>query len=65
MIQHDRVMGYPLDNMVHFGEILMDLDKRKPGKRRVAWKPDVAKAYRILPMHPLRQIKQVNTIDGD
>ena len=33
MIQHDQVTGYPLDNLVHFGEMLMDLEKREPGKR--------------------------------
>jgi hypothetical protein len=30
----------------------------------VAWKSDIAEAYRIIPMHPRWQIKQVNTIDG-
>jgi len=43
----------------------MDLDRKEPGKKRVAWKLDVAEAYRILPMYPLWQIKQVNTIDGE
>lgn len=65
MIRHDKVTGYPLDNMVHFGEMLMDLERREPGKRRVAWKSDVAEAYRILPMHPRWQIKQVNKIDDE
>jgi len=65
MVQHDRVMGYPLDNMVHFGEVLMNLEKKEPGKPRVAWKSDIVEAYRILPMHPLWQIKQINTIDGE
>jgi len=64
LIQHDKVTGFPLDNMVHFGEMLMDLDKKGPNKRRVAWKSDVVEAYRILPMHPLWQIKQINTING-
>jgi hypothetical protein len=52
MIQHDKVMGYPLDNMVNFGEMLMDLDRKEPGERKVAWKSDIAEAYQILPMHP-------------
>ena len=56
MIQHDKVTGYPLDNMVHFGEMLMDLAKRQPREERVVWKSDVAEAYRILPMHPRWQI---------
>jgi hypothetical protein len=72
MIQHDKVTGYPLDNMVHFGEMLMDLERDEPGKRRVAWKSDIvawqsdiAKAYQIISMHPCWQIKQVNNIDGE
>ena len=65
MIDHDKVTGYPLDNLTHFGEILIDLERRAPGRRRVAWKSDVAEAYRIIPMHPYWQIKQVNTIDGE
>jgi hypothetical protein len=64
MIQHDKVTGYPLDNMIHFGEMLMDLEKGEPGVEKVAWKSDIANAYRILPMHPRWQIKQVNRIDG-
>ena len=65
MINHDKVTGYPLDNLTHFGEMLMDLENEAPGKERVAWKSDVAEAYRIIPMHPCWQIKQVNTIDGE
>ena len=65
MIQHEKVTGYPLDNMVHFGEMLMDLAKRAPGDERVVWKSDIAEAYRILPMHPLWQIKQINRIDDE
>ena len=43
----------------------MDLAKREPGEERVVWKSDVAKAYRILPMQPRWQIKQVNRIDDE
>ena len=64
MVQHECVTGYPLDNLVHFGEMLLDLQRKQPGQVRVAWKSDIAEAYRILPMHPLWQIKQINTIDG-
>lgn len=65
MINHDKVTGFPLDNMVHFGEMLIDLDRREPGKEKVVWKSDVAEAYRILPMHRRWQIKQVNRVDDD
>ena len=64
MIRHDMVTGYPLDNMVHFGEMLMDLERREPGEERVVWKSDIAEAYRILPMHPHWQIKQINRVDN-
>jgi hypothetical protein len=65
MVDHNCVTGYPLDNMTLFGEMLLDLEKREPGRERLAWKSDIAEAYRILPMHPLWQIKQINTIDGN
>jgi hypothetical protein len=63
MINHDRVTGFPLDNMVLFGEMLMNLERREPGKEKVVSKSDVSEAYRILPMHPRWQIKQATRID--
>ena len=63
MIKHEKVTGFPLDNMVLFGEMLMDLERREPGKEKIVWKSDVSEAYRILPMHPRWQIKQVTRID--
>ena len=65
MIDHEKVTGFPLDNMIHFGEMLMDLERREPGVEKVIWKSDVAEAYRILPMHRRWQIKQVNRVDDD
>jgi hypothetical protein len=65
MIQHEKVTGYPLEIMVHFGEMLMDLERKELGKEKVIWKSDIAEAYRILPMHPHWQIKQVNRIDDE
>ena len=65
MIKHEKVVGFPLDNMVHFGEMLMDLERKEPGVEKVVWKSDVAEAYRILPMHPRWQAKQVNQIDDE
>ena len=63
MVKHEKVTGFPLDNMVHFGEMLMDLDRREPGQEKVVWKSDVAEAYRIIPMHPRWQAKQVTRVD--
>jgi len=62
MVKHESVTGYPLDNLVHFGEMLLDLQRKKPDQVRVAWKSDIAEAYRILPMHPLWQIKQITSV---
>jgi hypothetical protein len=65
MIDHDKVTGYPLDNLVNFGEMLMDLNRKEPAERKVVWKSDVAEAYRILPMHPHWQVKQITRVDDE
>jgi hypothetical protein len=65
MIKHDKVTGFPLDNLANFGEMVMDLEREAPGERKVAWKSDVAEAYRILPMHPHWQVKQVTRVDDE
>ena len=64
MIEHEKVTGYPLDNMIQFGEMLLDLKKRNPNSKQVVWKSDIAEAYQILPMHLLWQIEQINAING-
>jgi hypothetical protein len=64
MIEHDKITGYPLDNLSHLGQMLLDQEKREPNTKRIVWKSDIAEAYRLIPMHPCWQIKQVNTIDG-
>ena len=63
MITHKKVMGFPLDNITHFSEMLMDLERQEPQVEKVIWKSDIAEAYWILPMHPCWQIKQVNRVD--
>lgn len=30
----------------------------------IMWKSDIAEAYRLMPLHPYWQIKQINTVDG-
>ncbi|KAF9039398.1 hypothetical protein BJ165DRAFT_1531485 [Panaeolus papilionaceus] len=54
----------PLDNMKVFGAHMIAMQRRHPGKKLKAWKYDVAEAYRLIPMHPLWQIKQVERIEG-
>jgi hypothetical protein len=65
MIKRDDIKGFPLDNMSHLGEGILKLHHTKPNQTWVLFKSDVAKAYWMLPMHPLWQIKQVVTIDGE
>jgi len=65
MIKREDIRGFPLDNMTHLGEGLIRRHHAKPGQSLVVYKSDVADAYRLLPMHPLWQIKQIVTIDGE
>jgi hypothetical protein len=65
MIDHDLVTGYPLDNMTHTGEMLLAHHRSMLTKRRLTmWKSGIAEAYRLIPLHPHWQLKQVNTVDG-
>jgi len=65
MIKREDIRGFPLDNMTHLGEGLIRRQQAKPSQSWVIYKSDVAEAYRLLPMHPLWQIKQIVTIDGE
>jgi hypothetical protein len=66
MIDHERVTGYPLDNMRHLGEMLLHFVQRSiDHKTIVMWKSDVSEAYRRMPVHPYWQIKQANAVDGN
>ena len=64
MIKREDICGYPLDNMTHLGEMLLKNKEMFPDEELVLFKSDISDAYRNLPMHPLWQIKQVNTIQG-
>lgn len=56
--------AFPMDNMTCLGYQLLQAHRdRTPGQQLVLWKSNIAEAYRLLPMHPYWQIKQVNTID--
>jgi hypothetical protein len=59
MVEHECVTGYPLDNLSHFGELLLRKRKENLGVSFVAWKSDVSEAYHICPMHELWQLKQI------
>ncbi|PPR03806.1 hypothetical protein CVT26_000980, partial [Gymnopilus dilepis] len=64
MIDHSKVTGYPLDNMKLIGEMLLKIREEDRDRELVMWKSDIAEAYRLMPVHPLWQIKQINFVDG-
>lgn len=65
-LTHAHEKSFPLDNMVQLGEIMLRAHKKlPPGKHLVLFKSDVSEAYRLLPMHPYWQIKQINTVNGE
>jgi len=53
-----------LDNIYDLGAELIAVRKKYPGRKLCLFKSDVKSAYRQLPMHPLWQIKQVVSVDG-
>lgn len=57
--------SFPLDTIDDLVRILLAA-RRDHGKNRqlVLWKSDVKSAYRLMPMHPLWQIRQIVTVDG-
>ena len=64
MIKREDIAGFPLDNMTHLGEMLLKKREEFPNEELILFKSDISDAYRNLPMHPLWQVKQVNTIGG-
>jgi hypothetical protein len=64
MIPRENIIGYPLDNLQHLGEFLLTMHHRTPDAPHMIFKSDVAEAYRLLPVHPYWQIKQINRVEG-
>ncbi|KIY44616.1 hypothetical protein FISHEDRAFT_21665, partial [Fistulina hepatica ATCC 64428] len=54
-----------LDGLQQLGEALIRAHEEHPDRPLVVWKSDVSHAYRILPMHPLWQIKQTVVLDAE
>jgi hypothetical protein len=63
MIKREDIAGFPLDNMTHLGEMLLRKRAEFPDEELTLFKSDISDAYRNLPMHPLWQVKQINTIE--
>ena len=65
MVNHQSIVGYPLDNLAHLGTLLLRKSRERPGVKLVVWKSDITEAYRICPMHKLWQLKQAIRIEGE
>jgi len=65
MISRGDIKDFPLDNMRHLGARLLAHHRTNPNQHLVIFKLDIAEAYQLLPMHPLWQIKQIITINGE
>jgi hypothetical protein len=61
MVDRVQTKGARLDTMQQFIPALLHYRREHPYEQLVLWKSDVSEAYRLLPMHPLWQIKQVTT----
>ena len=63
-VEHEFITGYPLDNLSHFGELLLRKIKERPEAKFVAWESDISEAYQVCLMHELWQLKQFVRIQG-
>jgi len=64
MIHREDIVGYLLDNLQHLGKFLLSMHHRTPDSLCILYKSDVSEAYRLLPVHPFWQVKQINCISG-
>jgi hypothetical protein len=61
MTDKQETKGARLDTLHNFMAALLQFRKEHPGVRLVAWKSDIKGAFRLLPLHPLWQVKQIIT----
>ena len=61
MIDREKI-GMRPDNVQNLGKNLLYLRREFGNVPIWLWKSDVKNAYRLLPLHPLWQLKQVVTI---
>ncbi|KZW01960.1 DNA/RNA polymerase [Exidia glandulosa HHB12029] len=64
MIPRNQCGYTKLDDIQTLGEALLAYRELHPNDELVMFKSDVQDAYRLLPMDPMWQIKQIITIDG-
>lgn len=65
MIAKEDIAGVTLDNVQDLGDAIRDYRSSHPNDSLLIWKADVLEAYRHMPMHPLWQIKQVVSLEGE
>ncbi|KIY53521.1 hypothetical protein FISHEDRAFT_68868 [Fistulina hepatica ATCC 64428] len=54
-----------LDGLQQLGKALIQAHEQYPDRLLIVWKSDVSEAYCQLPMHPLWQIKQTVSFNGE
>jgi len=64
MINHDSIKGTKLDELHSLGASLLHFHQQHLNVELVLFKSDVSQAFHCLPMHPLWQVKQILTVDG-
>lgn len=65
MIAKEDIAGVTLDNVQDLGDAICEFRHHHPNDLLHIWKADVSEAYRHMPMHPLWQIKQVISFEGE
>ena len=65
MIAREDVVGAKMDSISDLIGAIVRYRRRYPDTTLILFKSDVSAAYRRLPLHPLWQIKQIVTIDGE
>ena len=65
MIAREDIVGAKMDSIADLTTALLRYRRAHPNTALVIFKSDVSAAYRRLPLHPLWQIKQIVTIDGE
>lgn len=61
MMDKSETKGARLDTLHQLMAALLQYRRKHPHKRLVLWKSDVKGAFRLIPSHPLWQLKQVVT----
>jgi hypothetical protein len=65
MIAKEDIAGVTLDNVQDLGDAICEYRHTHPNDSLLIWKADVSEAYHHMPMHPLWQIKQVVSFEGE